>query len=321
MSFAARILLDSIGPTGARLTTFEMVMPRIVLAEFNTHRMFSRNSASSRAIPVEKMLARVREHPFVPDYWGKNQKGMQADEELSPEQAANAERVWREASNWALSAAVALSEIGVHKQITNRLLEPWLWHTVVFTATELDNFRALRADRHAQPEIRKPTEMLFEAYDASKPMELQAGEWHLPLVTNYDLFRTSSQQGTWKRPSWKEPDRILDQAMNSGEEWLYWAAISAGRCARTSYLTHEGKRDLSEDSKMHDNLVKNGHMSPLEHPAEALGVAEWRDLGGEAVVDWVMDRVPVGNFWGWQQYRKTFAHEHNFADRKRLPPV
>jgi len=302
--FNARVILDSIGPNGARLTTFELTMPRIVLAEFNTHRMFSRNSASSRAIPVEKMLQKVKDDPFIPTYWGKNQKGMQAEQELTEEEQTRATNEWLYARSDMYDRAEALREIGVHKQLTNRLLEPWLWHTVIFTATELDNFYALRANKMAQPEIRLPAEMLIEAYELSKPMELLAGEWHLPLVTNYDLHR---EPGGDRWFTFTTARTLLVT------EFTYWCKISSARCARVSYLTHEGKRDLSADLALHDNLLANGHMSPLEHPAMALTESQWRTIAIAMSVEWAERRVPVGNFWGWQQYRKTISNEHNFA--------
>ena len=121
MTHEAKILADSISPDGVRLTTFEITFPRIVLAEFNTHRMFSRNSASSRAIPVKKMLKRVLENPYIPSTWGKNQRGMQAKEEVSPEEAKNAAEVWVNASKEMVSYVEGLLELGIHKQLTNRL--------------------------------------------------------------------------------------------------------------------------------------------------------------------------------------------------------
>ena len=323
MSMSARIILDSVGPNEVRLTTFELILPRIVLAEFNTHRMLSRNSASSRAIPVEKMLERTRTDPFIPDYWGKNQKGMQAEEELSRTQQDEARQIWQFAARNARNSAQALKDIGVHKQITNRLLEPFLWHTIIFTATELDNFIALRANKMAAPEIRKPAEMLVDVYHASKPMQLQAGEWHLPLVTRYDLMKSDGDnivdfkknpggyfvpgvwviQNTQAQTTWEEIEM----------DWLYWAKISAARCARTSYLTHEGKRDLSEDEGMYLKLTTSGHMSPLEHLAKALTRAEWERLAHLQATEWMESRIPVGNFYGWDQLRKQIKNEHNFG--------
>jgi hypothetical protein len=139
MSYACRIEKDSVNRWGNRLTTFEVTFPRIVLAEFNTHRVLSRNSASSRAIPVEKQIAKIESDLFLPVYWGKNQKGMQADEELSPTLIEMSEFCWAGASEMAVARARTLLDLGVHKQITNRLLEPFMWHTAVVTATEWDN--------------------------------------------------------------------------------------------------------------------------------------------------------------------------------------
>src|SRR5438034_635403 len=144
MSYQCKIILDSLAPSGGRLTTFEITFPRIVLAEFNTHRMFSRNSASSRAIPIEKMLARVGNDPFIPIYWGKNQKGMQAEEELSENQILYAELIWRGIIDKVLIGVNELKELGIHKQIGNRWLETALWHTTIVSATEYTNWFNLR---------------------------------------------------------------------------------------------------------------------------------------------------------------------------------
>jgi thymidylate synthase ThyX len=291
--YSARIVADSVGPNRARLTTFEISFPRIVLAEFNTHRMFSRNSASSRAIPVEKMLARVKEDPFVPIYWGKNQKGMQAAEEFLDGSAEKAEieHIWTESRNYARNAAWALKEAGVHKQITNRLLEPWLWHSVIVTATEWGNFFHLRRDKAAQPEIRKIADMMWDLYEAAKPDELGPRELHLP-------FATPEEHATLPA--------------------LTLAKVCVGRCARVSYLTHDGKRDLDADVKLHDDLLENGHMSPSEHVAVAMTLQEWQNFARKAAMDWIDRRIPMGNFWGFCQYRKGLEREH---DRLGPPPA
>lgn len=309
MSFSARVILDSIGPNDARLTTFELVMPRIVLAEFNTHRMFSRNSASSRAIPVEKMLKRVDETPFVPMSWGKNQKGMQAEQELTEDEQRRARLTWYEASKAAIYFATQLKDIGVHKQITNRLLEPFMWHVVIFTATELDNFIALRNDKMAAPEIQKPAALMVEAYEASVPMRLQAGEWHLPFVTTHEVQQAKNDP-RFKDGTFCERG-VATEEWSTDVDWLYWARISAARCARTSYLTHEGKRDLVDDEQLYTRLVQPGHMSPLEHPAMALTEDQWVTRSRQAFHEWRDRHVPMGNFWGWLQFRKTIEHEHN----------
>lgn len=268
MGYAAKILADHLGPSGKRIVTFEVTFPRIVLAEFNTHRMFSRNSASSRAIPVEKMLKRVQEDPFIPVYWGKNQKGMQAAEELQGEALARAQEEWLLQRDYAVSSVIALQAIDLHKQIANRLLEPWLFHTVIVTATEYDNFFALRTHKDAQPEIRKIAVMMEKLYSESVPKDVPAGFWHLPLVE--DLAEL--------------------QAAGYTEDQI--RRISVGRCARVSYLTHDGKRDPKADIELCDRLQASGHMSPFEHVAVSLS-----------------GPTSSGNFNGWQQYRKTLPNE------------
>ena len=155
MAYSARVLLDSVSPLGVRLTTLEVTFPRFVLAEFNTHRMFSRNSASSRAIPTAKLIERVEQDPVLPLEWGRNKAGMSASDLLSAEEAEAAQRVWLRARDDAIARARELLDLKVHKQELNRILEPFLWHTVIVTATQWDNFFELRCSSNAQPEIRK----------------------------------------------------------------------------------------------------------------------------------------------------------------------
>ena len=142
MPFSARVLLDSVSPGGARLVTMELRYPRFIHAEMMTHRMFSRNAGSSRAIPIKKMIAAVREDPAMPVHWGQNQSGMAARRELSGTALDAAQRVWKDALDAALAAAERLSDqdIDLHKQLVNRLLEPFAWITVIVTATEWANF-------------------------------------------------------------------------------------------------------------------------------------------------------------------------------------
>jgi thymidylate synthase ThyX len=241
--YQTKILADSISDTGVRLTTFELTFPRIVLAEFNTHRMFSRNSASSRAIPVERMLDKVQKTPFVPIYWGKNQKGMSADIELEGEDVVEATKLWMQARDDAVCSARWLISRGVHKQITNRLLEPFMWHTVICTATDWENAINLRAHKDAQPEIRPVFEGIRDALFSSTPDYLPAGKWHLPLVPDLP--------------------ELVAAGYNIGKICL----ISVGRCARVSYLTHAGQRDPEEDIALARRLKSSGHMSPFEHVA------------------------------------------------------
>lgn len=272
MAYSAKIIADSIPEEGGtRLTTMEVTFPRMVLAEFNTHRMFSRNSASSRAIPVEKQIQRVMEDPFIPVHFGANQSGMQAEAELEGKDRWLAETQWLLARDSAVGHVRQLLEIGLHKQITNRILEPFMWHTVIVTATEWSNFFALRAHEDAQPEIRTIAETMKALYNISEPKKLEHWEWHLPFIQEEEY------NGKFE---------FTDEAKK----------ISAARCARVSYLTHDGKRDLEADLQLYERLVSGGHMSPLEHVAQPLLGPAWS-----------------GNFYGWVQFRKFIPGEWDFS--------
>lgn len=296
MAYSAKILRDSISPEGVRLTTLEVTFPRIVLAEFNTHRVFSRNSASSRAIPVEKMLKRVEEDPFIPIYWGKNQKGMQAEQELSEWDQLMAKIEWLEAKDRAVEQVQKLLELGVHKQITNRLLEPFMWHTVIVTATEWENWRGLRCNKDAQPEIRRIADMMMELLDSSKPTPVKEGEWHLPLVFDYAEL--------------KEAGYSLTDIIK----------ICVGRCARVSYLTHDGKRDPKADIELYERLLRSGHMSPFEHAARPMTRDDAQNIIYEQIKSCVATPLSVdpksvfcGNFRGWISQRKLIPGEAVFT--------
>ena len=147
----AEIVADSISPQGHRITSFILTYPRFIHSELMTHRLFSRNSASSRAIPLEKMVKMVEEDPFIPIAWQKDHKGMQGTEYLNEEEVERAELQWIQASKNAINSARMLNSnyFGVTKnlvtkQLCNRLLEPFMWHTVLVTATEWENFFELR---------------------------------------------------------------------------------------------------------------------------------------------------------------------------------
>ena len=279
--YSAKIIADSVSRHGQRLTTMEVVFPRMVLAEFNTHRVFSRNSASSRAIPVEKQLKKIKEQPFVPEYWGANQSGMQAEAELIAGAKDAALDEWLAARDSAVAHVEKLLTIGLHKQLANRILEPFMWHTVIVTATEWSNYFALRANEMAQPEIRKVSELMLAAYEASTPKQLSDDEWHLPLIQA------------------EEYDGVFEKSDDA-------RMISAARCARVSYLTHEGKRDLSADIVLYDRLISGGHMSPLEHVARPLTEDELSE--GEF----------RGNFRGWMQLRKLVPNEDDYAKVEKV---
>ena len=304
MAYASKIIADSISPMGHRITSYETTMPRIVLAEFNTHRVFSRNSASSRAIPIGKMLARCAEDPFIPEKWPKNGKGMQADGFLEGQAEELARAFWLDGRDRVMDIVGLMEKHGVHKQITNRLLEPFLWHTIIVTSTEWANAFNLRRDKHAQPEIQKPFRTMFEQYQSSQPVDVDYGQWHLPLVRGNDH------------------GALLEEKYST----LDIAKISCGRCGRVSYLTHENVRDPKADLAIVDaKFVANGHMSPLEHAARPMYTSEYElftqapsrvaNIDGEPRLIPNVNGTPrhfCGNVEGWIQYRKLIPGEDVF---------
>ena len=170
MAYSARVLLDSVSPAGVRLTTLEVTFPRFVLAEFNTHRVLSRNSASSRAVPTSKLIERVERDPAIPLEWGRNKAGMSASDVLTRRRSrSRARALAASARRRGRARAASCSTLNVHKQELNRLLEPFLWHTVIVTATEWENFFELRCAPNAQPEIREAALRMRDAIDASRP--------------------------------------------------------------------------------------------------------------------------------------------------------
>lgn len=253
--YACTILADSVSARGHRLTTFELTYPRIILPEMLTHRVFSRNTSSSRAIPVEKQIVKVSKHPFVPETFGQNQSGMMAEHDLDENGQELAKNAWMNAVRNAANAAESLASIGAHKQLANRVVEPFTWTTQIVTATDWDNFFTLRLAEDAQPEIRKIAAMMHKAYNTSVPAQLEEGQWHLPLLS--------------------EEEYIL---VNYDGSWEYWSEVSAGRCARVSYLTHDGKRDVEADRALYARLKDSGHFSPLEHVARPFTEREWNTV-------------------------------------------
>lgn len=249
-------------------------MHRFVLAEFNTHRVFSRNSASSRARPVQKVIDSVVNDTAFPVEFGSNQAGMQAGPPLVGGELVTALDIWEDAAHTAVQYAENLMKAGVHKQVTNRLLEPFMWHTVIVTATDYDNFYLQRCSPLAQPEIRVAAEAMCVAHEASTPVLLQPGEYHLPYIYDEDRALVS------------DPMELLK--------------ISVARCARVSYLTQNGVRDISVDIELYDRLVTASppHYSPMEHVATP-------DANNAAYI-YALSLKPfalLGNFPGWSQLR------------------
>jgi thymidylate synthase ThyX len=265
-TITAKVIEDSIAENGVRLTTLQLCYPRFIHAEFMTHRVFSRNASSSRAIPVAKMIEQVRNDPAMPIHWGKNQAGMQANEELAPMAQEGARQLWIQAARDAASIAQVMADVGLHKQVANRILEPYQYMHVIVTATEWENFFELRNHPDAQPEIHALAKVMHFAFAESRAVELKEGEWHLPYVTRAERLAFSND---------------LELLLK----------LSAARCARVSYLTHDGQTpSVDKDVALYDRLVgsKPLHASPIEHQATPLPEADmWS-----------------GNFRGWLQNRK-----------------
>lgn len=319
----AKIIADSLGPFGNRIITYVLTFPRIVLAEFNTHRALSRNSASSRAIPLAKMLKMVRENPFIPIRWMKEHTGMQGNEYFEDEETIHfLEEEWLIARDYAAQQAEILGDWededphmnggnggykkvpALSKQICNRLLEPFMWHTCICTATEWENFFALRAHPDAEIHIQELAHKMLEVANASVPKKLKAGEWHIPFGDNIDISRI------FKTEKYENGTILQWKPMPVFEDWadeFYLKEkikIATARCARVSYLNFEGKDDYEDDIRLYNRLLKAGHMSPFEHCAYAMNTDEYQLLDG-----W------KGNFTGFYQLRKTIENENKKDER------
>lgn len=252
-NITATIICDSLNPFGGRLTTFVLTFPRIILAEFNTHRMLSRNAASSRAIPFHKMMDKIQTNPFIPVQFGKNQKGMQAGPEIEDPTAAI--HNWLHAKDDALNHGQFLANMGIHKQIVNRVVENYGYVTVICSATSgLYNLFGLRANKDAQPEFQVLAYRMLEAYLNNEPAQLEQGDWHIPFG-----------------------DRMPD-----GTDLDTKKKIATARCARVSYENFDGEININSDIELHDNLAASGHWSPFEHCAMASGDPQVRTPGNFA---------------------------------------
>lgn len=237
-----KIIADSIAPNKSRITTYVLRYPRFIHSEFMTHRVFSRNTSSSRARPITGVIQEAIDVPVEPIFWGQNQKGMQSLQELPQDKKILAQDVWNQARLYAIAFAKRLNEIGLHKQYVNRILEPFTHVTVICTSTDYHNYFALRSHPDAQPEIQCLADTMLNFYLESKPKKLKVGEWHLPFC-----------------------DKMVDKC--TIEEML---KICTARCARVSYLNFEGDFEPQKDYDLHDTLAASGHWSPFEHATQAL---------------------------------------------------
>ncbi len=318
--YEARVIADSVGPTGYRATSVLCTYPRIVHAEELRHREQSSSVGSTRAIPGKKQRQKVLESPMEPAWWGRAQAGMQAREELTGEDLKRAKEIWERGRQEALKLAEELEGAGLHKQLANRPIETWADVVHLISATSWTNFLALRDHPDAQPEIAKIARHIHWAKAVSAPQILAAGEWHLPFLTAEDYAATV--------PAARVGVLNIHLAANLQDSGLdlrgvFLVALSAARCARTSYMNHEGRRVPEEDIDLYLRLVNNtpGHWSPTEHPCRAMSPLTWRDRLTLQAARWISGRkkfvdhgerflLGSGNFCGWEQLRKMYSKEY-----------
>ena len=298
---SAKVIADSVCPQGVRMTTMEIEYPRFILAELNTHRMLSKNSASSRAIPVKSMHEFIRANPATPVSWGKNQPGMKADEQVGSTVAIEAELLWNRAKEDALHWADALAhKLAIHKQIANRITEPWMTMKTVISGTEWANFFHLRNHADAQPEIKALAEAMTVAYTTHLPVPLKPGDWHLPYITIAEYVPTGELQ-------------YFDENFNqlSLEDAKI---ISASCCAQVSYRKNDAGFDKA--FKIYDQLINSdpAHASPVEHQATPMNIdsmCRFEPETWEPGVTHVSANSDLwsGNLRGWIQHRKLIQNE------------
>ncbi len=306
---SAKIIADSVNIYGNRLTTFELEYPRFIHSELMTHRVFSRNAASSRAIPVKRMIKTIKENPAKPLHWGQNQSGMQAEKELTPDNRLKAEILWNKGLDSAIEVAEALADVGVHKQIVNRVLEPFQIMKTIVSATEYGNFFWLRRHADAQPEIQVLAEEMFTALEESTPSNLYEGEYHTPYVDSYRIVDSTIELIKHPLEGEDEIATVDIKAFNpSFRQPLVYTSfgrfltvdqakmLSAASCAQVSYRCLD--QSIDKTKKIHEMLVGDGespvHASAFEHVATPVG-----ELSGSE----------ISNFIGWAQYRKQIKGE------------
>lgn len=307
MTVQAKIIADSINERGIRVTTFELEYPRIIHSELMTHRVFSRNSASSRAIPVNTMLDLIEINPAMPSHWGKNQPGMQAKEELGELEKESVKQLWLNACKEAVAHARVMNDIGAHKQVINRITEPYQHMKVVLTATDYANWFWLRDHIDADPTIAElASKMLFE-FNKSKPAELRVGQWHLPYVQcSYD------EDGSQRYWTDNEAEITIEQAL----------MISVSSCAQVSYRKTDDS--LAKAEVIFKRLIesKPTHASPTEHQCVVFNCFQNNQDWPQGITH--VDRNGIywsGNLRDWAQYRQfipdNVKHEQQYKGEQQ----
>lgn len=292
----AKVVLASKPTNGAPpIITIHARYPRIIHGEIMTHRVFSRNARSSRAVPVATMLKEIREAPFVPWHWGKNQKGMQADQVFEPSDTVDLRRAWLTARDNAVDSAEDMMDFGVHKQIANRLIEPFSFIDTLITSTSWANFFHLRDHKAAEPHFQDLAGMFREAINGAEYQTLDYDQWHLPYVNESEINELKQDLHS------KNP--LLDplHPVIATEVETIAKKLSVARCARISYTPFDGDASIERELERYDLLVGSSplHASPAEHQATPRRPGDYKTPAGG------------GNLGrGWIQYRKTLPGEY-----------
>lgn len=289
MTISVKVIADSVSSVnGKRITTLEVEFPRFILSEWNTHRLFSRNAASTRAIPILKQLELISQSPAMPVFYGKNQSGMVAKEEVDQETKEKCEQIIKNMLAQVSEGVSELNKLGLHKQHSGRYLEPWMHVKGVITSTEFDNFFWLRKHPSAQPEIKLLAEKMWDALKASEPVTLKPGDWHTPYFG----------AGYWL----KDCGVPLEDAL----------AISSSCCAQVSYRKLDDSLEKAND--VFDKLIESKpcHASPTEHQATPMSLPVWTEQGYKLDLSWdegtthcdKFNNLWSGNLKGWIQHRQ-----------------
>lgn len=300
MSYFAKIIADSVSPQGVRLTTMEVEYPHAIHKDIMTHCAFERNFLSFRAFPPEKVIKMIQADPFIPESFTKRAKGMAQGEPVENRERMLAESIWFEHRRHAIRTAERMLKLDIGKDQVNFILQDHAWIRGIITATHWDNFWALRADAPPEaaprPEVRRIATLMKQAYTNNIPADVNWNEYHLPFVY-------PNEQAAGVRSAYDG-------------DWNFWKKVSTGRCARISYLTHDGIRDPWHDVRLHDGLLGNGHMSPFGHVAKPRMIVDRNPHGLSRAGKYNPERDPMnygGKFYGWDPYRKEIPNEHNFA--------
>jgi hypothetical protein len=283
--YSAEVIKHSVSPAGIELVTFEVEYPHAVHKDVMTHR-WARNFQSFRAVPTEILLPKIKDDPFRPEEFNGRVKGMGRGEAIREQELANA--LWDEHVERCIGTAMKMMTLNVAKEQVNFVLQDLCWIKGIITTTmpQLENFFNLRldTDENGDPRARKEVysiaSLMQRAYYGSKPLTVSSG-WHLPFIDAEDY------------------GEVADIAAIDGEDEAMEVLkrISAGRCARISYLTHHGVRDPQKDWELANKLMTDGHMSPFEHQ-------------GQPIEEPWYDRDKCGSFgYGWRQYRKFIKGE------------